>query len=196
MVLSCLRMKNIQYLLVLCAKSCKVLSRAPYCCCCLKHLPGLAALPKSRSSKSCASVVPLEDPEAKGTEQLCLQVTFGDSRDCSSFHNATASPTPIPNSSPSTIWICLQSSGSSPQCQEKDRSSATALVVESNAADFFCWAGSGREGEEVAAGAFLSENLFFSFSPSFDLPYLSELLSIRTFEQVEIFENSSESSNQ
>lgn len=191
MVLSCLWTKNIQYLLVLCAKSCKVLSRAPYCCCCLKYLPVLAALPKSRSAKSCASVALLEDPEAKGAEHLSLQVTFGDSRDCSSSHNATASPTPTPNSSPSTIWMCPQSSGSSPQCQEKDRPPATALVVESNAADLLCWAG-----EEVAAGASLPDSLFSSLSPAFDLPCLSELLSIRTFEQVEIFENSSESSNQ
>lgn len=196
MVLSCLRTKSIQYLLVLCAKSCEVRSRAPYCCCCLKHLPGLAALPKSRSAKSCASVAPLEDPEARGAEHLSLQVTFGDSRDYSSSHNATSSPTPLPNSSPSTLCLCPQSSGSSPQCQEKDRPPATALVVESNAADLLCWAGAGRGGEEVATGTSLPESLFSSFSPSFDLPCLSELLSIGTFEQVEIFGNSSENSNQ
>lgn len=108
MVLSCLRTKSIQYLLVLCAKSCEVRSRAPYCCCCLKHLPGLAALPKSRSAKSCASVAPLEDPEARGAEHLSLQVTFGDSRDYSSSHNATSSPTPLPNQAPQP-FVCVHS---------------------------------------------------------------------------------------
>lgn len=125
MVLSCLRMKSIQYLLVLCAKSCEVLQRAPYCCFCLKHLPGSAALSKSRSAKSCASVAPLKDPKARGTQHLSLQVTFGDSKDCSSSHNATESPNSSPSHpqlKPLNHCMCPQSSGSSPQCQEKDRS--------------------------------------------------------------------------
>lgn len=213
MVLSYLRMKSNRYLLVLCAELCYVLLRASLPCCrCLKHLPGLGALPKSRSAKSCASVTLLEDLEARVAEHLTLQVTFRGSRGCSSSSNATASPYSPPQLKPHNRLYAttVPRATSSVPGGRQAHLLQHRLAEESGVSDLLCPGGARnvRPAPAVAHGpssrtAGLGRRRpgppcrrcpCSSLPPSLDPPCLSELLSVRTLEQMERSESSSQSS--